>query len=513
MRGQPPEPRLAVDEAVSNASDCTVRIDLVLTDVVTGPLELDGAEQELGRAVARSRRIEAREPAREVDERDPHDRPRLPPQALRPSTTLHAVHRQRTKLASRVNRVASSLERRGIVATYEAHDRFLGNRRARRRFSSHVPSLDDLQQSLVEALDRDGYVSLPFADLVGKDVWRAVDGQGAAFIAETERTIAEGGRGKVRLGKEFVQRAYSFEGATHGADNPWFAACSSRRLIDIANAYLESWRLGLKAVAVYRDGCKRSQPLSTSKEPLEAKAGDAPEPRPARRKLPDERRSITHKVSIAGHEGYITVGMYEDGTPGEIFLVMAKEGSTISGLMDAFATSISMALQYGVPLEALVEKFSHVRFEPSGFTKNPEIPFAKSITDYIFRWLAAKFLSPEDAQAVVDQINGQPSTSANLALDDVMPSEIIAVAAELQPLDGFTRYLVDVDDAARAEPLSTPGWIIRLQELPQAPEGSPGLSVLPAVGTGEVAIALQIEGAQVTRLVVVGSVPDIRIDL
>jgi hypothetical protein len=119
----------------------------------------------------------------------------------------------------------------------------------------------------------------------------------------------------------------------------------------------------------------------------------------------------------------------------------------------------------------------------------------------------------EDAQAVVDQINGQPSTSANLALDDVMPSEIIAVAAELQPLDGFTRYLVDVDDAARAEPLSTPGWIIRLQELPQAPEGSPGLSVLPAVGTGEVAIALQIEGAQVTRLVVVGSVPDIRIDL
>ncbi len=169
----------------------------------------------------------------------------------------------------------------------------------------------------------------------------------------------------------------------------------------IASAYVESWRLGLKAVAVYRDGCKRSQPLSTSKE----QAGEAPrvsdsvEPRPARRKLPDERRSITHKFSIAGHEGYITVGMYEDGKPGEIFLVMAKEGSTISGLMDAFATSISMALQYGVPLEALVEKFSHVRFEPSGFTKNPEIPFAKSITDYIFRWLASKFMSAEDAQA------------------------------------------------------------------------------------------------------------------
>ena len=122
--------------------------------------------------------------------------------------------------------------------------------------------------------------------------------------------------------------------------------------------------------------------------------------RPARRKLPDERRAITHKYSIAGHEGYITVGMYEEGRPGEIFLVMAKEGSTISGLMDAFATAISIALQYGVPLEALVEKFSHVRFEPSGFTKNPEVPYAKSITDYIFRWLAAKFLSAEHQESV-----------------------------------------------------------------------------------------------------------------
>jgi ribonucleoside-diphosphate reductase alpha chain len=171
---------------------------------------------------------------------------------------------------------------------------------------------------------------------------------------------------------------------------------------EIGNAYLESWRLGLKAVAVYRDGCKRSQPLSTSKEEAkdETAVAASVEGRPARRKLPDERHSITHKFSIAGHEGYITVGMYEDGKPGEIFLVMAKEGSTISGLMDAFATSISMALQYGVPLEALVEKFSHVRFEPSGFTKNPEVPYAKSITDYIFRWLASKFLSVEHQEAI-----------------------------------------------------------------------------------------------------------------
>jgi ribonucleoside-diphosphate reductase alpha chain len=190
---------------------------------------------------------------------------------------------------------------------------------------------------------------------------------------------------------------------------------------EIANAYLESWQMGLKAVAVYRDGCKRSQPLSTSKE--EAKLPDA-EPRPARRKLPDERKSITHKFSIAGHEGYITVGMYEDGKPGEIFLVMAKEGSTISGLMDAFATSISMALQYGVPLEALVEKFSHVRFEPSGFTKNAEIPYAKSITDYIFRWLATKFMPLEEQQAVGVQ-NADANKASGLGL--------LAKASESEP--------------------------------------------------------------------------------
>ena len=114
-----------------------------------------------------------------------------------------------------------------------------------------------------------------------------------------------------------------------------------------------------------------------------------------RRKLPDERHALTHKFDIAGHEGYITVGLFEDGQPGEIFLVMAKEGSTISGFADAFAQAISYALQYGVPLQALVDKFSHVRFEPSGMTRNPEIRFAKSIVDYIFRWMASKFLSPE----------------------------------------------------------------------------------------------------------------------
>jgi ribonucleoside-diphosphate reductase alpha chain len=179
---------------------------------------------------------------------------------------------------------------------------------------------------------------------------------------------------------------------------------------DIEKAYLEAWKLGLKAVAVYRDGCKRTQPLNTSKEKVKdtrAVAEAAPavpvEPKAVRRRLPDERRSITHKFSIGGHEGYMTVGMYEDGTPGELFCVMAKEGSVVSGLMDSFATSLSLALQYGVPLQVLVDKFSHTRFEPSGFTGNPAIPIAKSITDYIFRWLALKFLPSEQSAENLEQ--------------------------------------------------------------------------------------------------------------
>jgi ribonucleoside-diphosphate reductase alpha chain len=157
---------------------------------------------------------------------------------------------------------------------------------------------------------------------------------------------------------------------------------------EIYNTYLEAWKLGIKAVAIYRDGCKRTQPLNTSKSTPKADTATA---KIYRKKLPDERASVTHKFSIAGHEGYITVGMYEDGNPGEVFITMAKEGSTISGLMDSFATSISLALQYGVPLKVLIDKFAHSRFEPSGFTQNKNIPFAKSIMDYIFRWMALKF--------------------------------------------------------------------------------------------------------------------------
>src|SRR5947209_5847453 len=174
---------------------------------------------------------------------------------------------------------------------------------------------------------------------------------------------------------------------------------------EIMEAYLQAWKLGLKAVAVYRDGCKQSQPLSAagSKTALSSGASEratqveeqdlhAP-PRAIRHRLDDERMSITHKFNVGGHEGYITVGLYQDGSPGEIFITMAKEGSTVSGLMDSFACAVSLALQHGVPLKLLCEKFAHTRFEPSGWTNNTDIGFAKSIMDYIFRWLQLRFLT------------------------------------------------------------------------------------------------------------------------
>jgi ribonucleoside-diphosphate reductase alpha chain len=175
---------------------------------------------------------------------------------------------------------------------------------------------------------------------------------------------------------------------------------------DIMEAYLQAWKLGLKAVAIYRDGCKKSQPLSAAGTKTAEAAGEgvrptlmqleqdlnAP-PRAVRHRLPEERMSVTHKFDVGGHEGYITVGLYPDGEPGELFVKMAKEGSTVSGLMDSFALAVSMALQHGVPLKLLCEKFAHTRFEPSGWSKNPEIGFAKSIMDYIFRWLQMRFLT------------------------------------------------------------------------------------------------------------------------
>jgi ribonucleoside-diphosphate reductase alpha chain len=162
---------------------------------------------------------------------------------------------------------------------------------------------------------------------------------------------------------------------------------------DIADAYRWGWEMGLKALAIYRDGSKQSQPLSTKSEAEKtADKEKAAAARPKRERLPDTRQSLTHKFNVGGHEGYINVGLYPDGRPGELFLTMAKEGSTVGGMMDAFGTAISLSLQYGVPLEVLVNKFSHMRFEPMGHTPNPDIRIAKSVVDYIFRWLGNTFL-------------------------------------------------------------------------------------------------------------------------
>jgi len=269
-----------------------------------------------------------------------------------------------------------------------------------------------VNQTVPKALDRLGY-----ADQQVKEILESIDEnetiEGAPHLKDAHLSVFDCAFRPLRGARSI---AYMGHVKMMGAVQPFVSGAISKTVNvpsdvtvdEITEAFLQSWKLGLKAVAIYRDGCKRTQPLSTSKDSAKVKieaapgagaATDAP-PRAVRRRLPVERRAITHKFSIAGHDGYITVGMYEDAQPGEIFLVMAKEGSVVSGLMDSFATSVSLALQYGVPLQVLVDKFSHVRFEPSGFTNNPEIPIAKSIVDYIFRWLASKFLAKDQQIAV-----------------------------------------------------------------------------------------------------------------
>ncbi len=255
---------------------------------------------------------------------------------------------------------------------------------------------------------------------------------------------------------------------------------------DIRGAYLEGWRLGLKALAIYRDGSKGSQPVSTkdeSKERQKAKdvAASAPAPAPAeapapapapqiiyqprRERLPHTRRSVTHKFDIQGHEGYINVGFYPDGRPGELFITMAKEGSTIGGLMDVLGTAISIGLQYGVPLEVFVNKFAHSRFEPAGFTKNPDIPIAKSIADYIFRWMGMEFIpgyreanaprrpGPDEAEpaplaAPVLKVNGLRSAT----IADLEHAEAVMGAKALQ--QAAPQSVVDVEEAQLSDGLS-----------------------------------------------------------
>jgi len=216
---------------------------------------------------------------------------------------------------------------------------------------------------------------------------------------------------------------------------------------DIMQAYIESWKLGLKAVAIYRDNSKRSQPLSAAgarKEPAAAKVETLS---PAeqqqemfahikRHKLPSERQSITHKFSVGGHEGYIIVGMYEDGKPGEIFIKMAKEGSTLSGFMDGFALSVSIGLQYGVPLRALVDKFVNTRFEPSGYTGHKAIPYAKSVLDYIGRWLGGRFIS-------ADYLTQSPVTNG----DTAAPVAVSAAPTATDNPDSSARTRAQYDGA------------------------------------------------------------------
>jgi ribonucleoside-diphosphate reductase alpha chain len=235
---------------------------------------------------------------------------------------------------------------------------------------------------------------------------------------------------------------------------------------DIMEAYTESWKLGLKAVAIYRDNSKRSQPLSAAGKKEEEKAAvpvvappaaaapvTAPAEVPAaqqelfqgtrRRKLPSERASITHKFSVGGHEGYITVGMYADGHPGEIFIKMAKEGSTLSGIMDAFALSVSISLQYGVPLRALVDKFVNSRFEPSGYTGNPRIRYAKSVVDYIGRWLGGKFISLD----YLDSDGSPTEETTAVAVVAATPEAAASAAARVAEAETTTRPRAAIEDA------------------------------------------------------------------
>jgi ribonucleoside-diphosphate reductase alpha chain len=255
---------------------------------------------------------------------------------------------------------------------------------------------------------------------------------------------------------------------------------------EIAEAYIQSWKLGLKAVAIYRDGCKKSQPLSAAgsktaeskksepettrvgtdalvrageqrspepaaQGPIDAHDSDAP-PKAVRHRLPTERNSLTHKFNVGGHEGYITVSVYPNGQPGEIFITMAKEGSTVSGLMDSFATAISIALQHGVPLKLLCEKFKHTRFEPSGWTGNPNIGYATSIMDYLFRWLEMKFITGQQ-QFLFPELKMQtaPLTGPGTTAEPVPGPSGSAAAG------GLTAPLQMPPAAPASEPQGEPG--------------------------------------------------------
>ncbi len=257
---------------------------------------------------------------------------------------------------------------------------------------------------------------------------------------------------------------------------------SNATVEDIERVYMDGWKLGLKALAIYRDGSKTAQALRTEdkeKQPeAETPAAEPAEPRPMRRRMPRERMSITHKFSIAGHEGYITAGMYEDGSVGEIFLTdIGKEGSTLRGMMNAFATSISIALQYGVPLETLVRKFSYMRFDPEGITTNPEIPFAKSMPDYIMRWLCSRFCDvdlQEELGILTPEVRARKASQEALLRGDTEARETAAEEEAKASNGGSGEATASADPRPAASALT--------DEPPVTPAKLQGLDLGPACG-------------------------------
>jgi ribonucleoside-diphosphate reductase alpha chain len=227
---------------------------------------------------------------------------------------------------------------------------------------------------------------------------------------------------------------------------------------EIVETYITAWKMGLKAIAIYRDGSKRTQPLTTTREKQLKEAEIVY--KPLRKKLPDERQAVTHKFTINGSEGYITVGLYADNSPGEIFVKMSKEGSTIAGLMDSFSISISLALQYGVPLKVLVNKFIHTRFEPSGFTNNPEIRIATSVVDYLFRWLGLRFLSKEDQDSIGLTKTNEANRETQTRLVEPLAEKYSATGLPMESKSRQDADMVTFDPQSDAPPCDNCGMIM-----------------------------------------------------
>ncbi|MBI2442097.1 MAG: vitamin B12-dependent ribonucleotide reductase [Lentisphaerae bacterium] len=305
-----------------------------------------------------------------------------------------------------------------------------------------------INQTLPASLKRLGYLREQIAAIV-KHVDEHDTIEGAPGLKEEHLKVFDCAF-KPRKGERFID--YHAHLKMMAAVQPFLSGAISKTINmpatatvpDVLQLFMDGWKLGLKAVAIYRDGSKGTQPVSTSKngQTLESAGAQSAEPttalthKPFRHRMPLTRNSITHKFEVAGHQGYLTVGLYEDGAPGELFITMAKEGSTVGGIMDAFGTAISMCLQYGVPISTLIEKFCHSRFEPSGFTRNPDIPYAKSLVDYIFRWLDVTF--PDGRSPSVPLLRPEtaaPAAAAEPSAGAKAPTPFQDMQADAPPCD------------------------------------------------------------------------------